>query len=206
MTLNKSDWFKLRFPIICLGAVVIAIAFLLAFTEQQKEVVTQALQSQITQLNQAKQRYSTSDQEKETIAKYLPQYQALIRNGFIGEERRIEWVDALRRIHQEQKLFNINYSIGAQEEYKPTFASNIGGFKFYRSVMKLELSMLHEGDLIALIQSLANQQSTPFMLRQCEIIRQNTKISNVLIPNMRANCELDWLTIHEPATTGVATP
>jgi len=202
MKLNPQDWMKLRNPIVGLALAIILVAFLMGAASQQKDAAQAALDKQQSQLNQARQRYQTSGQEKETIVKYLPVYQELIKQGFVGEERRIEWVDTLRNIHQQQKLFGIKYSIGAQEQYKPPFALNTGSFNLYRSVMKLELSMLHEGDLLTLINSLANEQSTPFMLRECEITQTAKVNPNKLAPYFQANCDLDWLTIHEPQQTG----
>lgn len=204
MKLTQQDWLKLRNPLVFLVLVLIAISALTIYTQQQKSVAEQALQTQTNQLNQARQRYLASGQEKDTISQYLPKYQTLLQQGFVGEEHRIEWVDALRKIHGREKLFNINYSIGAQEEYQPSFISNAGGIKLYRSVMKLELSMLHEGDLLTLIDDLRQQQGAPFMVRQCEITRQNALVGNSFAPNMHADCELDWVTIHEPQNAGGA--
>ena len=206
MKLTRQDWRLLRTPIISLGVAIILMTLLVSYTQSRKDTAQQALQSQQSQLNQARQRYQTSGQEKETIAKYLPVYQQLIANGFIGEERRIEWVDTLRNIHQQNKLFTINYSIGTQEEYKPMFALNAGPFSLHRSLMKLELAMLHEGDLLTLLQSLSAQQTAPFILRQCEIKRVGEIKTTALTANMLATCELDWLTIREPQVEGTITP
>ena len=198
MNLSKQDWGKLRYPIISLGAALIVATLLVGYAEQRKTEKLQALELQQQQLNQARQRYQASGQEKEIITKYLPLYRQLIQDGFIGEERRLEWVDGLRTIHQQNKLFGINYTISTQEGYQPTFALNVGPFALHRSVMKLELSMLHEGDLLTLINTLDAQQSTPFITRDCEITRTGPINPNNLTPNLRANCELDWFTIREP--------
>ena len=197
MNLSKQDWGKLRYPIISLGLALIVATLLVGYAEQRKTEKLQAMELQQRQLDQARQRYQASGQEKEIITKYVPLYQQLIQDGFIGEERRLEWVDALRTIHQQNKLFGINYTISTQEEYKPTFALNVGPFGLHRSVMKLELSMLHEGDLLTLIDTLDAQQSTPFIVRDCEITRTGAITTNNLAPNLRADCELDWLTIRE---------
>lgn len=61
--------------------------------------------------------------------------------------------------------------------------------------------MLHELDMLTLIDALDTGQTTPYILRDCEITRQNATIANVLAPNMLATCAFDWLTIHEPETT-----
>lgn len=198
MNLSRQDWNKLRYPAIFLGAALIFTTLLVGYADKRQSEARQAVELQQGQLNQARQRYQSSGQEKETIIKYLPLYQQLIQDGFIGEERRLEWVDGLRNIHQQNKLFGINYTISTQEEYKPTFALNVGPFSLRRSIMKLELSMLHEGDLLTLLNTLDAQQTTPFIVRDCEITRLNESITNNLVPNLRANCELDWLTIREP--------
>ena len=202
MKLNPQDWRKLRNPLIGLGMALVLIALLLSYSGQLKQQAYILLQSQQNQLNQAHQHYQTSGMEKDTIFKYLPLYQQLITRGFIGEERRIEWVDDLRTIHQQNKLFGINYSIGAQEQYKPDFTLNTGPFTLHRSTMKIELSMLHEGDLLTMIDALLARDATPFMLRECVITRLTDFAKNKLAPNLLADCELDWITICEPQPAG----
>lgn len=199
---NPQDWRKLRNPLIGLGMALVLMALLLGYSGQRKQQAYILLQTQQNQLNQAHQHYQTSGMEKETIVKYLPRYQQLITRGFIGEERRIEWVDDLRTIHQQNKLFGINYSIGAQEQYKPAFTLNTGPFTLHRSIMKIELSMLHEGDLLTMIDALLARDATPFMPRECVITREVNSSKNKLAPNLMASCELDWITISEPQAAG----
>jgi hypothetical protein len=202
MKLAPQDWLKLRNPLVGLGLALILVTLLVGAASQKQDDAQAAMDKQQSQLNQARQRYQTSGLEKETIVKYLPVYQRLIQEGFVGEERRIEWVDALRNIHQQHKLFGINYSIGAQEQYQPAFALNLGSFGLYRSIMKLELSMLHEGDLLTLLEALSEKQTTPFMLRECEVKRVSKVDPDKLAPYFLATCELDWLTLREPPKTG----
>ncbi|HEY8119652.1 MAG TPA: hypothetical protein VIE91_10475 [Methylophilaceae bacterium] len=198
MKLTTQEWRKLRYPLIALGIAVILVTLLVSYVQNRKAAAIQALITQQGQLNQARQKYQASGAEKETIVKYLPIYQKLISDGFIGEERRIEWVDGLRSIHRQNKLFGIKYNIGAQEDYKPSFTLNVGTFTLHRSVMKLELSMLHEGDLLTMLEALDTQETTPFIVRECEISRLSVTNTAVLAPSLLANCDLDWLTIREP--------
>lgn len=201
MKLDSQDWLKLQTPLVILGLVLMLIALMLAFAQNYNTAQEQLLQSQQNLLSAARQRYQSSGMEKETIKEYLPQYQSLINKGFVGEERRIEWVEALREQHKNNKLFGIKYSISQQQEYKPSFAPSVGGFMLHRSIMKLDLDMLHEGDILKLTESLSAENTAPFMLRDCEITRLNAggTLSNQLIANLHAQCELDWLTMREPA-------
>ncbi|OIQ92407.1 hypothetical protein GALL_256280 [mine drainage metagenome] len=202
MKLDKQDWRKLQTPLLVLGVVVITVCGLFAAAQVYSTNQETAMQTQKNQLNAARQRYQSSGAEKDMITAYFPLYQALISKGFVGEERRIEWVEELRAQHNIHKLFGIKYSISPQTEYKPTFMTDLGSFVLHRSIMKLDLDMLHEGDLLQLTESLNSKKTSPFMLRDCEITRLNgsSVFSHQLIANLHAQCELDWLTLREPAT------
>ena len=207
MRLDAKDWRNLRALLLTLSGSLLVLGLLIGFAYYYGQQQQKALENQKNQLNSARQHYLSSGSEKDIITEYLPKYQKLIDKGFVGEERRIEWVDELRKEHQLHKLFGIKYNISQQEDYKPTFALNLGGFALHRSVMELELDMLHEGDILKLTESLAESNAAPFILRDCEMIRlNNSTVFNQLIPNLHAKCELDWLTIHEPASNAVLTP
>ena len=206
MSLAPQDWRKLRYPIIGLGAALILVGLLVSFADQYRNKNETALQTQQNLLNQARQKFQSSGLEKETIMQYLPAYNNMLAGGFIGEERRIEWIETLRNIHAKHKLFSIDYSIGLQENYKPNFMPNLGNFRLNRSIMSLKLDMLHEGDMLAIIDGL-NEQTTPFIVRDCEIKRPIGAIVNVknVAANMQASCEIDWLTLRDPQLSNAAT-
>ena len=202
MSLTPQDWRKLRYPIIGLGAALVLVGVLVSYADQYRLENKTALQAQQNLLNQARQKLQSSGLEKDTIIHYLPAYNELLANGFIGEERRIEWIETLRNIHAQHKLFSIDYSIGLQENYNPSFLTSLGNFRLNRSVMSLKLDMLHEGDLLALLDGL-REQTTPFIVRDCEIKRPIGAMVNVknVSANMQANCEIDWLTLRDPQLT-----
>ena len=206
MSLSPQDWRKLRYPIIGLGAALIVIGLLVSFADQYRTKNETALLTQQNMLNQARQKFQSSGLEKDTIIQYLPAYNDLLATGFVGEERRIEWIEALRNIHAKHKLFSIDYSIGLQEAYKPSFLANLGNFRLNRSVMSLKLDMLHEGDMLAIIDGL-REQTTPFIVRDCKIQRPIGAVVNSknVAANMQAECEIDWLTLRDPQLSSAAT-
>ena len=208
MKLEKQDWKRLQITISLLVIVVITVIALFELAQKFSSDQEKALQQQQNLLNSARQRFQSSGIEKQTITEYLPLYQALINKGLVGEERRLEWVDELRKQHQLNKLFSIKYSIGLQEPYKPNFASNLEGCVLNRSIMTLDLDMLHEEDILQLTEALSKKDKEVFMLRDCELTRLNTGavLSSQLIANLHAKCELDWLTLREPSTIQTTTP
>jgi hypothetical protein len=203
MKLSQQDILKLRVPVILLGVVLILMTLLIWLTERHKLEVQARLKTQKNALLQAEQRYQTSGQERDTIIKYLPEYQRLIEIGFIGQEKRLEWVDSLRRVHKDNKLFNIDYSIDPQAGYSTNIVPNLGTFILNRSVMKIEMHMLHEGDLLTLIEQLIAERNSPFIVRDCELTSLGVVKQNTFVPNMLAKCEIDWLTLHEPSRADV---
>ena len=202
MNFEARDWQKLQFPVLILGLVIVIASLLVWFTGSREMLIQEALIKQESELRQARSRYQDSGAEKEAIIKYLPPYQQLIEQGFVGEERRIEWIDELRTINQQYKLFGINYSIGTQENYKLPFQHNAGNFILHRSVMQFDSALLHEGDLLTILDALHGKRFAPFMVRECEITRIGSAISNKFLPNLNLHCELDWLTLTEPLQAG----
>ena len=181
------------------------MGLLVSFADQYCAKNETALQTQQNLLNKARQKFQSSGVEKEMIMQYLPAYNNMLASGFIGEERRIEWIETLRNTHAKHKLFSIDYSIGLQESYKPSFMPNLGNFRLNRSIMSLKLDMLHEGDMLAIIDGL-HEQTTPFIVRDCEIKRPIGALINVknIAANMQANCEIDWLTLRDPQLSASA--
>ncbi len=200
MTLTKKDWKKLQNAIIALVLAIALAVGLVLYTMQMSQTSLTEKQTQENQLAQARQKFQSAGLEKSTISQYLPQFQNLIKEGYIGEEKRIEWVDTLRSIHQEQKMFSIDYNIEKQEPYTPNFALNLGALKLRKSEMKIKLNMLHEGDILTLLDTLKAKQASPFIVRSCVITQNTPTIEQKFNANLLAECELDWLTLAEPAS------
>ncbi len=197
--LTPQDWRKLRYPLLALGGALVFIGLLVSLADQYHTNNKKALQQYQTLNNQARDKYQSSGLEKETIIEYLPKYYDLLSSGFVGEERRIEWIEQLRLIHSQYKLFSIDYNISLQETFKPNFITNMGNFVMHRSTMKLDLDMLHEGDIINLLEGL-QKKTTPFIVRECEITRPiGAKIeAKKITANLKASCQIDWLTLRDP--------
>lgn len=194
MRLESRDWHALRNTILA-WVLVLVLAMLVAGVFQQRKLnAQQALQQQLGQLEQVRRHYQTTVQERHLISQYLPAYRQLVADGFVGEEHRQSWLDALRDIQRQHRLFGIDYRLAAQQPYQPAFWPDRGIWQLYRSIMQLKLAMLHEGDVLTLLDALSDHSAAAFMLRECTLVRQ----SGAPPPSFRASCELDWLTLHAP--------
>jgi hypothetical protein len=194
----------LTVPLLIFTGVLLASIGLVKFTLDKAHMAEQKFNAQQTQLREAATRVQKSGAEKELIIRYLPGYRQLSAIGFVGDEQRINWLDALRVVNQKGGLFGVDYDISPRRPYPLAPALAPGQMNILQSVMKLRLPMLHEADLPGFFELLSNQQAGVFMVDQCTIRRTATAPAMRHQPNLAAECQLSWLTaqpMEPPATS-----
>lgn len=198
MNIPTDHWRTLHQPILMLSGVVLLLILFVGSAYQYNRQQEIALQQATNAYNAAQQKLQLAQQKQTERLQYLPQYQHWLDVGFIGEERRQQWLERLRQVREQYGLFDIDYDIGKQQVYQPGFIERIEHQDLYRSVMTLKLGLLHEGDLLHLLTGL-HQHTSPFIVRDCEVLRMtDAQIeSDTLHENLKAQCEIDWLTFKE---------
>ncbi len=142
------------------------------------------------------QKYLAVDEDERIIRKYYPDFINLYKKGVVGREHRLNWIETLRESSERIKLPGLRYTISSQEKYSPGFNVSLGKFLLYSSTMKLNISMLHEGDLSHLIKDMNEHAEGMFTITECKFTRSNkTLIERRDATNIRAECELQWLNI-----------
>ena len=192
--MNANDLRALRNPLLLLIMVVAMGVGAVYFTDQTLELANRELAQQQKQLREARSRLQKSGDEKEIIIRYLGSYQYLQRLGFAGEEQRINWLEGLRLANQQAQLFGIDYQIGVQQPYPYANELDPGQLTLRQSLMKVNVRLLHEGDLMRFLGTLAKQGAGVFSVNQCVMERIDTGGSIRFQPNLRAECELAWIT------------
>jgi hypothetical protein len=192
----------LTLPLVILLAVLLAAAGAVKLTHDKVQAAQQQLTAQQTQLREAQTRLQKSGLEKELIIRYLPGYMQLASIGFVGEEQRINWLDALRVVNQTGDLFGVNYELSPRRHYPLASMLSPGQMNVMQSVMKLRFQMLHEGDLPRFFELLSNQKAGLFMVDQCDLKRISSAHSARYQPNLAADCQLSWITAQPRAQSG----
>jgi len=195
----------LRAPLILLAAMLAASAGAVYYTDLQRKQAQSALVRQEAQLREAQTRMQRSGDEKGIIVQYVDKYRQLQSAGFIGDEQRINWIDALRSANTGVDLFGVSYDIGAQQPYAHAAELAPGPIALQQSRMKLEFRLLHEADLLRFFDALREQQVGLFHLDQCTLRRTTPDGTLRYQPNISANCELVWITA-TPAASGAGKP
>lgn len=199
MKLTAADWHFLRAPLLTLLATLLLGATLVFFTYQQFNQSRGALKQQQNALQEARNRLQKSGDEKDRILRYRAAFLALQQHGLVGEEQRINWVDALRAASLQLKMFGVNYQIEAQQAYQSPAVTDAGPYRLRQSLMKINMGLLHEEDLPRFMTALADLQAGFFIIKECDIQRQGSARNETagVRPYLNADCSLAWLTMSE---------
>lgn len=130
------------------------------------------------------------NEEQELLTKWS-RYQTIVSRGYIGSERRLDWVEEIRKIRAARKLLDTFYELEPQQVLDGTNAS---GFDFMVSNMHLQMQLLHEDDLLAFLADLRQNIRAYTSLKSCSVTRLTRQGSSV---QLMADCSLDWVTLRE---------
>jgi hypothetical protein len=199
---TREDLQSLRTPLIALGLTLVAAFVLVFYSAAVADRAHARFQRTEVDLKQARLRIQNAGEEKDMIGRYLGGYQQLEKAGFVGDEQRINWLDALRVANQQANIFGVEYEITAQRPYAYAAEFNPGPLALKESVMRLKLRLLHEEDLPRFLQTLARQGGGFFNVDQCVVRRVKAgeaEVAQNVQPNLLAECELSWLTVKPAA-------
>lgn len=141
-------------------------------------------------------RLARAQEDEQEIRAKIDRYREIIEGGRTQPERRLDWVETLRRIKEQRRLYVMEYEIAPQRPLD-TKAVVSGGYSFLASPMKLDLLMLHENDLLDLFGDLSRQVGALVSVRQCAIERLPGNAPQPGSPLLKAQCEVDWITLQE---------
>ncbi len=138
-------------------------------------------------------------EEEREVKEKIELYRRLGDLNILGEERRVEWVDAMARIRAQRELLDVRYRVERQK-----LLSSVPGkpasVDFFSSTMIVELALLHEGDLLAFLHDLRNSGNAYYAVQRCSIGRTGHAAAGAaMAPRLRAACQIDLITILDRA-------
>lgn len=198
--MNLEDLQHLRWSLllalVMILAGVVAVAAGDRLVRQEQQTHTQA----VSQRTEAQSRLRRArDEEAETRAS-IRHYEELTARGIIGPEHRLDWVEAVRDIRGARKLADIGYEFAPQAPLDAQVAPGASGSHvFHASAMRLQLPLLHEGDLLDFLSDLRQRARAYVRLRACimERLAGAAEAEGTLAPRLKADCTIDWITIQQ---------
>ena len=155
-----------------------------------------ALAAAQSELRRTEQRLARSAQEAHEARDHVELYERLKELRILGEERRLEWVEALARIRIARELAELRYQVDRQKVLKTLPGKP--SLELRSSALKVELALLHEGDLLGFLSDLRASGNAYYSVRQCSIARIADALqAATTAPRLRATCQIDLITLAE---------
>ena len=194
MKITKSDFGVMRRSLITLTIAIICSMLLIYFSNQQTSRAERNWNAAQQRLSTAQNELNNARWDYENLFKYQDEYEASISRDLIGNEPRLDWVESLERLRQQNLVSDMHYNIGPQKPYTAQMPIDSGSFDIKYSEMKLQLDLLHEGQLIDFFDALRTQIKGWYQLEECNIVRSAGDSKNVAI-QLHADCSGGWVTL-----------
>ena len=198
MNFVAADFKNLILPIAIALTLSAAGAALLWFVNQQLISGNARFTSVKNDRVQAREKLARISEEEREVKERIEVYRRLRDLRIIGKERRLDWADAIKRIRINREMLDVRYRIEPQRVLV-SIAAKPGKVEFNVSLMKLELALLHEGDLLDFLGDLRDAGNAFVSVQKCTVSRSGPAVVQAgiatLTPRLRAECDIDLITV-----------
>ncbi len=203
MTLDRSFLKRLRGPIAAALILIGIGAAALMVSDTRLVEARKARKAAQDQLRSTRDRVSRVAEEEREIRDNLVYFEKMASRGMVGAEKRLEWIESIAAIRQRRRLFEIRYTVDAQRvvDYPGVVQTRKSdSATFMASRLKLDMQLLHEGDLLAFLADLEAAGNSLVSPRSCNISRVEGAGGGggPMRPRLRANCVVDMITLKTP--------
>ena len=195
-TESDLDWTILKKPLVALCACFVIASALIATSYYFNSSLEKQYQQNKNMFQSISRRYLDVDQEEKVLRENYPKFVSLYNQGIIGQEKRLNWIETIRKAGEMIGLPSLSYSIDSQVEHVPEYTVNYNGYTLYRSSMDLNLSLLHEVDLFRFIDYINRNADGIYTISECQFNKVGNEVSYEKDrANVKASCILYWITI-----------
>ena len=202
MNLTREELKRLAAPLlIALALLVAGVAIIYSAGEGLRVAQARFGVAQSERRQNAERLARIAEEEREVNQK-MDVYQQLKALNILGEERRLEWADAINRIRVQRELLDVRYRVERQKllNSAPGKPANVD---FFASTMRVDMQLLHEEDLLRFLADLRASGNAYYAVRKCVMMRTGQTVgSTTMTPRLSAQCEIDLITIIDRAAKG----
>jgi hypothetical protein len=200
VTFNAEESRKLALPAIACLTLLAAGAALIWSAGESRRAAQAELSAAQADRAQNGQRLARIAEEEREVKEKLEVYRNLKRLNILGEERRLEWADAIARIRTQRELLDLRYRVERQK-LLVSLPGNPGNVDFYASTMRVDLALLHEEDLFRFLADLRNSGNAYYSVKRCAVTRtgQAAAAGTNIAPRLHADCDIDLITVFDRA-------
>ena len=196
MKTEHLDWTILRVPAVIFSVTLVLAIAIVSGSYYYMQSMEQEFNRNQSVFRSISSQYLRVDEEEEIIRTYYPDFVELYKEGLLGRERRLDWIETLQTVSETLEIPSLRYEISSQEAVPGEFPIDTGRYQIYKSVMEVSMDMLHEGDLIRFIERIDRAAQGFFSVSNCSITRKNMDIDlQSEQANVSAECHLSWYSL-----------
>jgi hypothetical protein len=182
----------LRAPLLMLAAAAGLAALLTHLSGKQFDRATAAQQREQTRLDETRVQLARARGAQELAGRYQAPYLELVRQGFVGANARLAWLDALSAAQRESGIARLDYQLAAQT---PVAEATTQAVRLTRSEMKVRLELLHEGELLRFLERLKLHAHGRYHVGECALARVARHAQPINQPTLAAECLILWFAV-----------
>jgi hypothetical protein len=199
---TQEELKRLAVPIVIALALIAAGIGMLFSTGEGLRMAQARLGVAQSERRQDAERLARIAEEEREVNQKLDVYKQLKALNILGEERRLEWADAVNRIRVQRELLDVRYRVERQK-LLTSAQGKPANVDFYASTMRVDLQLLHEEDLLRFLGDLRASGNAYYSVRKCVLTRTGQAVGGTtMTPRLSAQCEIDLITIVDRAAKG----
>jgi len=198
MNISRADFKRLRLPIAVAAVLLVLGAACAIGSEYRLREATTAQEATRQSRVAAQARVSKFSEEERELRENLVYYERMRERGIVAEQSRLDWIESIAKIKADRKLFEIRYSFDAQKQLDYPGIVATSAADFVVSKLKINMLLLHEGDLLNFLADLQGALKAHVSVRHCSVSRIDrgaSPIATSLQPRLQAECEVDLVSV-----------
>ena len=124
--------------------------------------------------NQLRTTRETLSRER-AISGAIDTYQAdfvdLVGQGYFRDDHKLNWLESVRQIGERMQLASIQYDLGQRQQLSDEEVPHHTSLRIFATPVDLRLGLLHEGDIVSIIEQFRHAGLGLFKLEQCDMSR-----------------------------------
>lgn len=177
------------------AALLIVSAAVATTTYQWRDRIAAAQMEETERRDDLEARIRSAASNAEGVEAGAARYRDLMGRGIVGPERRADWLEYISREREQGRVLDVEYEI------HPLQPLSINGVPVgtarhdaMASTMKIKLGLLHEQDFVDFLDDAHRNVSALLRVQACRMERAEANASGI---PLRAECEIDWITLRE---------
>lgn len=201
MNFSRGDFLNLRWSLLAFVFSLVVSGVAIVMAEAYKSASVRHYQHAAKQLNEAKQQLLGIQTDLENISTYASAYALLVEQKIVAGEQRLDWMEAMEKLRKLHYVIDFKYSIEPQRVFIPSPKLETGNLEIYLSGVNLQIELLHDMQLIALLQALRADKQGRFIIEHCTVQRhfsgdeESQPMGVAPAGQLAADCAGGWLTM-----------